>query len=61
MINKAQLEMLAEIFADTERTDKITLRIDHIGCNITVEYEDLDHEWFLELVAAGDCKTTPPT
>lgn len=52
-VTTAQLEVLADIFANTERADKIGIVLDPVSRTVTVSYEDLDDEWFRELVSAG--------
>ncbi len=41
--------MLADIFSNTERPDKITVTLDYSSHSIKVEYDDLDEEWSKEL------------
>lgn len=43
------LSVLADIFSNTERPDKITVSIDEVTRDIVVKYEHLDSEWFREL------------
>jgi 4-hydroxy-3-methylbut-2-enyl diphosphate reductase IspH len=49
-ITELQLEILQDIFLNTERLDKIAVTI----CNndITIQYTDIDEEWLKELQAA---------
>jgi hypothetical protein len=49
-VTTEQLALLAEIFYDTERSDKISLQIDSATRTIAVTYEDLDDGWFGELI-----------
>lgn len=48
MITQDQLDLLAEIFSETERHDKICIKLDHVSRSITVTYDDLDDGWFNE-------------
>lgn len=41
---------LVEIFEDTERYDKLKITLDTVSRNVTIIYEDLDDEWFHELL-----------
>jgi hypothetical protein len=59
MITDDQLALLADIFGNTERPDKISLRLDPGSRSITVVYEDLDDEWFREMTQASPTATTP--
>ena len=52
MINADQLWILADIFCNTERLDKVSVTLSETTRNLVVEYEDLDDEWFKELTAA---------
>ena len=45
-------EILADIFENTERPDKIAVAIDRISRDITIVYQDLDDSWFKELAEA---------
>lgn len=54
MITPEQQAILADIFANSERPDKITVRLDPVSRTVTVVYEDLDEEWFKELTDAGN-------
>ena len=49
MISKEQHEILADIFNNSERPDKMTLRLDPISRTMFIEYSDLDFDWFREL------------
>ena len=53
MITPKQQQVLADIFGNTERLDKITVRMDPVSRTVTVVYEDMDEEWFNELTDAG--------
>lgn len=53
MTTQQQLDILADIFGHTERPDKVTVRLDQVARTLTVVYEDLDEEWFQELVEAA--------
>lgn len=44
-----QLEVLAEIFSETDRTDKISLHYDPVTRTVIIRYEDLDDGWFNDL------------
>lgn len=54
-ITKDQQEILAEIFSESERPDKmsITLNTDR---SVVIVYDDLDDEWFNDLLKTQ----TPP-
>lgn len=49
MITKEQQETLADIFANSERPDKMTIERDPISRTVTITYEDMDEQWFEEL------------
>lgn len=51
MITDAQHELLKDIINNTERPDKITLRLDPVSRTMAVEYDDLDDEWFREMLS----------
>ena len=53
-INIPILEMLVEIFSNTERPDKIKINLDRITRSISVTYENSDSEWFNELSVEVD-------
>lgn len=44
-----QLEVLAEIFSETDRADKISLHCDPATRTVTIRYEDLEDGWFNDL------------
>lgn len=48
-----QLATLDDILTTTEAPEKITIALDPTTRSVVVRYEDLDDEWFLELVGAG--------
>lgn len=50
MISKQQLDVLADIFSNTERPDKISVRVDPASRKVVIEYDGLDEEWFKELI-----------
>lgn len=52
MITSAQQAVLADIFANSERPDKMTLELDPVSRTVRIVYEDLDDEWFKELEAS---------
>lgn len=49
MITNDQHELLKDIINNTETPYKLTLSLDHVSKSLTVQYEDLDEEWFREL------------
>jgi hypothetical protein len=51
-IGEAALEVLGDIFSNTERTDKITVVLDEFTKEVRISYDDLDCEWFKELTEA---------
>lgn len=60
MITDAQHELLKDIINNTERPDKITVRLDPVSRTMTVEYDDLDDEWFrVFLLWKGETMNTP--
>jgi len=46
MMTEEQRELMIEILTDTERLDKISVRLDRATRSVVVEYSDLDDEWF---------------
>jgi hypothetical protein len=48
-VSQDTLDLIAEIFANTERPDKVTLVLDSNSMSLVVTYEDLDAEYFNEL------------
>lgn len=50
MITDEQHELLKDIIGNTERPDKLTVRLDHVSRTMIVEYEDMDDEWFKEMM-----------
>lgn len=48
-VTNDQLEVLAEIFSETDRADKISLHCDPATRTVTIRYEDLDDGWFNDL------------
>lgn len=51
MITDDQHELLKDIITNTERTDKLSVRLDPVSRTMTIEYDDLDDEWFKEMQA----------
>lgn len=49
MITKDQQEILAEIFTESERPDKMDITFDAFTKTVTITYEDLDEEWWFDL------------
>ena len=52
-ITSRQQEVLADIFAHSERPDKMTVALNSRTRNVIFVYEDLDDEWFKELANAS--------
>jgi len=52
-VNEAMQEILADIFTNSERPDKMKISVDKETNSITVIYEDLDEEWLKELIVNG--------
>ena len=52
-VNEDVQEILADIFANSERPDKMKISMNKSTRSITVTYEDLDDEWFNELLDNG--------
>ena len=50
MITDDQHELLKDIINNTERHDKLTVRLDQVSRTMTVEYDDIDDEWFREML-----------
>lgn len=48
-ITKDQQEILAEIFSESERPDKMSIKL-NADRSIIIVYDDLDDEWFNELL-----------
>ena len=48
-INEDTQEILADIFENIERPDKIRISLEKDARTMTVVYEHLDCEWFKEL------------
>jgi len=46
------LVILAEIFSESERPDKISVKLDSVSKSMTVTYVGLDEDWFDELSEA---------
>lgn len=44
--------ILADVFQNSDRPDKITISLDRVSHSVTVTYADMDEEWFAELDAA---------
>jgi len=49
-VNSSIQNCLADIFENSERPDKMSISLDKVSRSITVTYEDLDDEWFGELL-----------
>lgn len=45
-------EVLAGIFENSERPDKISIIADPVSRTVHITYEDMDEEWFKEIVEA---------
>ena len=52
-VNEDVQEILADIFENSERPDKMKISLDTDTNSITIIYEDLDDEWFKELCDNG--------
>ena len=50
MITIEQHEMLKDIINNTERQDKLTVRLNQTSRTMTIEYEGVDEEWFMEML-----------
>ncbi len=48
-VNEDTQEILADIFKNSERPDKMRINLNKASRSITITYEDLDDEWFKEL------------
>lgn len=63
MITDEQHELLKDIICNTERPEKINLKLDSVSRSIVIEYDDIDDEWFKEMLALTPNRIfhTPPT
>lgn len=50
MITDVQHELLKDIINNTELPDKMSIRLDSVSRTLSIEYEDLDDEWFKEML-----------
>jgi hypothetical protein len=48
-ISQETLDLLCEIFCNSEAPDKITVTTDPVSKSITVVYEDMDQQWYGEI------------
>jgi len=51
-MNKEGQEVLADIFTNSERPDKMSITLEPASRTVKVTYEGMDEEWFKELVEA---------
>ena len=51
-IDKNVQMILADIFENSERPDKINISLNSVEKTITITYEHLDKEWYRELSEA---------
>lgn len=61
-MNEETRQLLLDILRNTERLDKVTVEADPISRTVTIRYEDLDDEWFREVMqslSAEHAKETP--
>lgn len=49
-ISHETLDILADIFLNTERPDKITVTTDPVSKSVTIVYEDMDDDFYSEVV-----------
>ena len=50
-ISDKQQELLEDIIENTEAYESITVKLDLPSRTMTIEYYDLDDEWFKEMLA----------
>ena len=60
MITGNQHELLKDIINNTERPDKIAVRLESVSRTMTVEYEDMDEEWFREMLELPQKRVSLP-
>jgi hypothetical protein len=48
-ISQETLDLLCDIFCNSEAPDKITVTTDPVSKSITVVYEDMDQQWYEEI------------
>lgn len=60
MITNDQHELLKDIITNTERADKLSVRLDPVSRTMTIEYDDLDDEWFKAMQALMPAPTNSP-
>ncbi len=53
MITTDQQELLADIFENSTRPEKMSIHLNEDSRTVTIIYENLDREWFKELVIAA--------
>ncbi len=53
-VSDAMLSLLGDIFSNTEAGYKISVTADASSMSISVEYEDIDEEWFKEVQSLLD-------
>lgn len=49
MITESMRALLLDIIENTERLEKIDVRVDPVSRTVTITYDDLDDEWFNEV------------
>lgn len=49
-VNSDIQEILAEIFSESERPDKMKIELDPVTRRLIVVYEDIDNEWYNDLI-----------
>jgi hypothetical protein len=55
-VSDAMLSLLGDIFSNTEANHKISVTVDYTSKSISVTYEDLDEDCFLEVYELlGNC------
>lgn len=57
--NEEIRSVLADIFVNTEALPKIWVALNEVSHDVTIGYEDMDEEWFKELLAASAVKDKP--
>ena len=48
-ISQETLDLLCDIFCNSEAPDKITVTTDPVSKSIIVVYEDMDQQWYEEI------------
>lgn len=52
-MTEAQQECLVDIFSNMNAPEKVIIKLDPSGHNVTIIYPDMDEQWFAELQEAA--------